>query len=473
MKKVKQQELLFILGIGLFALLWAVVQPFNSSPDEKMRYEVAEYMYRYGRIPHGGDPQLRNVNWGISYAFSPVLSYMFSAVCMKITSLFADTKEALVIAARIPNVLFTAGTAAFTLQIGKRMLSEKGRWLFAALVTLLPGFLFLGSYTNTDAIAIFSTAWIFYSWVCYLKEGWSWKNCILLAAGMSVCFLSYYNAYGWILTSFLFFTATIFLCSREAIGKRFKFWLSRGSVIAAIVAVLAGWWFIRNGLIYDGDFLGRKTSALYGELYAREDLKPSVKATPQKLGWSLKDMFLYVEPGWGHNWVITVLVSFIGTFGYMKIFMPYWLSKIYFFYFVIGFFSMALALREFRWRERYQWKVNKREKGREISVQEEHKAVKTVWNKVGFFHTGLFLNLVIPVILLISYAYSSDLQAQGRYLMPALLPLMYFVTRGYEALLEKLVRNETGRRVFYGISIGFLLVSAIGTYAFVFLPNYI
>lgn len=61
MKKVKQQELLFILGIGLFALLWAVVQPFNSSPDEKMRYEVAEYMYRYGRIPHGGDPQLRNV----------------------------------------------------------------------------------------------------------------------------------------------------------------------------------------------------------------------------------------------------------------------------------------------------------------------------------------------------------------------------------------------------------------------------
>ena len=35
-------------------------------------------------------------------------------------------------------------------------------------------------------------------------------------------------------------------------------------------------------------------------------------------------------PGWQHNWLLTVLVSFIGTFGLMQIYMPYSVSKAYF-----------------------------------------------------------------------------------------------------------------------------------------------
>ena len=41
-----------------------------------------------------------------------------------------------------------------------------------------------------------------------------------------------------------------------------------------IVFLVAGWWFIRSGILYDGDFLGMKTSSIYAEKYAIDELKP-------------------------------------------------------------------------------------------------------------------------------------------------------------------------------------------------------
>ena len=50
-------------------------------------------------------------------------------------------------------------------------------------------------------------------------------------------------------------------------------------------------------------------------------------------------------PGeWQHNWLITVAVSFVGTFGFLDIFMPYWSSKMYFLL-GIGIVGMFLIIR--------------------------------------------------------------------------------------------------------------------------------
>ena len=57
--------------------------------------------------------------------------------------------------------------------------------------------------------------------------------------------------------------------------------------------------------------------------------------------------------------------------------------------------------------------------------------------------------MVIPFALLTWYSYASDYQAQGRYLMPMLIPFMYFITRGYEYLAERFVKRETARRWIY------------------------
>ena len=81
-------ELVFLAGVFVFCAYWAHLLPLDAGPDEKMRYDIPMYIYEHGRLPHGGDPSIRNPIWGTSYAFLPILSYIISALFMKIMSIF-------------------------------------------------------------------------------------------------------------------------------------------------------------------------------------------------------------------------------------------------------------------------------------------------------------------------------------------------------------------------------------------------
>ena len=50
--------------------------------------------------------------------------------------------------------------------------------------------------------------------------------------------------------------------------------------------------------------------------------------------------------------------------------------------------------------------------------------------------------MVILLILLTIYSYTSDFQAQGRHVLPMVIPFMYLVTRGFELLMKWFVSNE-------------------------------
>lgn len=67
------------------------------------------------------------------------------------------------------------------------------------------------------------------------------------------------------------------------------------------------------------------------------------------------------------------------------------------------------------------------------------------------FHAGF---------LTIYYAYTTDYQNQGRYLLPALIPLMYYMTKGIQKLSEISFRGRTFPRwlVNAGIAVCFLII---------------
>lgn len=142
---------IFVFAVFGFYLAWALAAPFDASPDESMRYQIVEFIAKHGSLPDGRDPEIRNANWGISYAFNPILPYMAGAVLVKIVQLFTASFRATVIAARMVNVLLGGGMAWFTWKIGELMFrrKEEGRF-FAVLVCFLPGTCFLFSYINTD-----------------------------------------------------------------------------------------------------------------------------------------------------------------------------------------------------------------------------------------------------------------------------------------------------------------------------------
>ena len=69
------------------------------------------------------------------------------------------------------------------------------------------------------------------------------------------------------------------------------------------------------------------------------------------------------------------------------------------------------------------------------------------------------INIVIPISLSIYYSYCNDFQPQGRYIMPMLIPFMYFVVSGLEKVLDKFIKNEKIKKVvqILIIAIGILL----------------
>ena len=46
-KQERQLEVIFLLAVFLTILMWALVQPFNVSPDEAMRYQIVDYIMRH------------------------------------------------------------------------------------------------------------------------------------------------------------------------------------------------------------------------------------------------------------------------------------------------------------------------------------------------------------------------------------------------------------------------------------------
>lgn len=401
-KREKRFEILYIGFIFVLLLIWSVSAKAATGPDEAMKYDVCKYIAVNGHLPHGGDPSIRNGIWGTSYGFTPLLSYIISAVFLKIVYLFTEDAQSLYIAVRFTSVLCITGMTAMVIRIGHLLFEKRNsRWVFIILTTLLPQVLYLGSYLNNDSFALLTISIIIYAWIRGMREHWDVKSCVLLAVGIGLCALSYYNAYGYILCSIpLFFFS--YRKSGKARESTIRMWKMAG-LIAGIAFLIAGWWFIRNAVIYQGDFLGLTTSNQYAEKYAQAAFKPSLRPNPNHLGWSFYEMLI------SNNWIRDTLMSFVGLLGTTglpmlgKIYMCIWAVVL------LGFLGIAVM-------------VIKREKGHNSRILQ------------AFF----VLSILIPIGLSFYHSYWIDFQPQGRYLMPMLIPFMYFAVAGLEYLFEKL-----------------------------------
>lgn len=414
--KEKYIKIAFILLIFIMTLTWAIIQPNNEGPDEGMKMDICQYIANHGKLPHGGEEEIRNPIWGISYGFTPILSYIIGGLFVKIASNFTSDIHILYIVARLVSVLCITAMSIVNIKIGEKLFKNKYyKWFFIVLTSALPQIIFIGSYINNDSLALLSISIIIYAWLNGLENKWNIKTCIIFSIGLALCALSYYNAYGYILTSVILFIASYFINKNENNKFDFKNMFKKGIIIAGITFLLCGWWFIRNAVIYKGDFLGLSTEEEYSEQYAMEEFKPTNRKTPQNTNMGLFNMLFK------KGWVIVTLKSFVGVFGTMIITMG---TKFYLLYF--GVFAIGIIGYISRF---YKLKHIKEDKNKSL--------LEIIFG----------INIVIPIGLSIYYSYCNDFQPQGRYIMPMLIPFMYFVVLGLENILDKFIKNKKAKKV--------------------------
>ena len=382
----------FIFACFSMFFLWACMQPFDSCPDEKMRYVIPTYICDHFSLPNANDTSIIDLKYGFSYAAHPMLPYIISGIFMKITSFFTSSEFAMLMAARMTSILAGAGYVYFVMKISKYVSEKIGiQWLFIILCSLWPQTDFVFTYVNCDGLAMLAVAMIIYYWFKSYSEGWTAKNCLGISIGISISILSYLNTYIFIpLSVIVFILYYIFIDKSD---KKLKTAFSRAMLIIGIVFLLTGWHFIRNMILYDGNILARGVNK-FGELYGADGFRPSQRAEQAK---ALLSTFSGIK-----NWVVSTLLSFVGNFGYMNIRLPRLMYLAYaaeFALAVVGYIVYFI-----------------RTKFRVVSKK---------------YIMGYVFVLTIISIVAMSFIFSfSDYQPQGRYILPALIPVCFLITKG-------------------------------------------
>ena len=137
-------------------------------------------------------------------------------------------------------------------------------------------------------------------------------------------------------------------------------------------------------------------------------------------------MIFYKPSFLEHDWLVTVLYSFVGAFGYNKIYLSTMIIVPYLCCLLVGLILMRNCCQ----RDFFFWNAD----GTQTALTGK---TKRKWSKLGWFTWANVFALLIPNYLNAYYSYSSDFQPQGRYSMPMLIPLMYFVTKGVQAFLKR------------------------------------
>lgn len=389
----------------VIALSLLFKQPFGNPPDEFNRYLIPQYICEHGTLPNGYEESIRIPAYGFSYAFQPILPYMLQGYVMRFITLFTANADILFYSARLVDFLFGLIQASFVLLLSREWFQDKRlSYLFAFIVTFLPQSIFLHTYVNTDSCCMMSIAIMLYGITRGIKTDFSRTSCIILSIGIIFCALSYYNAYGYILSCILLFTAYFLHLRDNRLTFLSKPFLKKGIFISAIVLLGISWWFIRSYLLYDGDFLGLRTRDLCGALYGNENMRPDVRITYQSMGYTIPSMLLQSD------FLVLSINSFICMYGPMIMTTSVWIYRIYKLLFLTGLAGNAIALK--------------------LKGMGEPIFDRPVLRK--FFHLNMVMCMIIPFALSVTYSFRMDYQPQGRYLLPALIPLCYYTVWGFE-----------------------------------------
>ncbi len=410
-------SILFYAAVFFSILTFALLQPFGAPPDEVNRYKVAQFICNHGTLPTGEEFEVAIGGYGGSYAFQPILPYIIQGFCMRLLSLVTKDNLALLLCARMVNVMLGVIMAVYVRKLSVLLFDHRlNGWLFCLLVMFLPQNLFLHSYVNTDSMASASGAVILYACVSGWKYGWQKRTCITLCAGIICCALSYYNAYGLIVTAILLFLFSHLKRDRK---KRLCFqWrplLRKGLMISVVVLAGIGWWFLRNYRIHDGDFLGLAAREANALRTALPQYSPATRVTLSDSGVSLKEMLFQMD------FFYFLWNSFVARFGPMTL--PT-LPFLYIWYYRIFGFGWLFCLIPGRL-------YGAGSSGSQTASNHNGRQPLPAF----LFHIPMLLSVLIPMGLCIYYSYTSDYQPQGRYIMPMLIPFMYYIALGFHKLI--------------------------------------
>lgn len=432
-KEIKRERLSgfqigMVVAVFLICLIGARLITIQNTPDEIARKLLSDWIYVHGKLPVGDEQEIVIPKWGFSYAYRPYLSAILAAAFMKLFSLFTDSRELLLMGSRMCSVLSATACCYFCLKAGNVIFEKKAlSILYTVIICFTPQMLFLGMYQNCDSLAAAGVAALIYCLAKGWRKGFSAWDCVVLGAAISVCLLSYYSIYGWLLAGGVVFLVALFKNKEIKAGEAFV----KLGIIAFTIIVLAGWFFIRNMILHNGDIFGMASEEISRQQQAALGAYLTEYDNPYEKGMGFFETFFKGEYNWG--WY--TFKSMIGAFGYLSIWLDTWLYVLY-------ALLILLAIGGYVVFDMFVKKDNDR---RQLSV-------------------FIFSSAVITVGLSVFQSYFRDFQAQGRYVITVVFAVGYMAASALEKLWAK---KKAGNNVNYPALASIIIWLVLAVYVFV------
>ncbi len=302
----------------------------------------------------------------------------------------------------------------------------------AGIVAFMPMFLYMSGTINNDVIAAMSGALVIYTAVRLthsrgINNSRNWG--IAIGGTYAIALMSKFSLapFATILGLALFITTMR--------RKQFQPFLITTAVTGLTTAVLAGWWFLRNYLIF-GDPTGfQEVTELWGVRNPADS--------------------------WGLVWLEmpNVWSSFIGRFGFGQIPLP---DPVYHAMWSLTLFSLAGALI---------WD------GSKIVIWSHYRLDPLVWNKDknSFISLWLlFLTVLIAVVVVVAYMLVSPAGAMGRFLfpgLPAFAILLFWGWSRWPLMLRQIFATSSNTKTIIRLST--ISTSAMFLFGLIALVNYL
>jgi len=298
--------LLLFVALGL---AYSVVNPLHEATDELRHYRFVRYIATYRTLPVQGEgacrfqshhPPLFYLLGALATGWietgrdvchtppeNPFWAYRYADVGVDNKNMYLHhpgeafpwTGEALAAhIIRALNVLIGAGTVWLTWAAGRavwprrRALAAGG----AAFVAFNPMFLYMSGAINNDVIAAFSGAAVLVVCLRLLRDpaGLRWQWGLVLGAVYGLALMSKFNMAA---VALLIALAATWVAWRRG---QWRQWLMVGFLTLAVAALIAGWWFVRNQLLYGEPTGFRVLTELWGVRDPAESLPIALSELP-------------------------------------------------------------------------------------------------------------------------------------------------------------------------------------------------
>lgn len=220
----------------------------------------------YARI---GDPRAASNDNRNAFLHSPVEQFPYRGTALAVHLL------------RLYSILLGAGTVLLTFLLAREIFPERRMiaWGAALFVALLPQFLFISAAVSNDNLATLLAVATLWQLARLVRLGMDDRRVILLGVTIGAALLTKLNTIALVPLAYLALAAAAFQVPPARAPRDWRYLASRGVLLAtrgvllaAIVGVVAGWWYLRNLQLYGDWTTFARLAVLVGERPRSMDL---------------------------------------------------------------------------------------------------------------------------------------------------------------------------------------------------------